>query len=52
MIHFYLFLALGIVLAATHGEEVVSLKKKKKNEMLVALILVPGLNFSSFLQWY
>lgn len=51
MIHFYLFLALGIVLAATHDEEAVSLKKKKKkNEMLVALILVPGFNFSSFLQ--
>lgn len=50
MIHFYLFLALGIVLAATHDEEAVSLGKKKKNEMLVALILVPGFNFSSFLQ--
>lgn len=44
MIHFYLFLALGIVLAATHDEEAVSLKKKKKKERNVG-----GSNFSSWL---
>lgn len=45
MIHFYLFLALGIVLAATHGEEVVSLKKKKERN-------VGGSNFSSWLEFF
>lgn len=44
MINFYLFLALGIVLAVTHDEEAVSLLKTEQN--------VGSSNFSSWLKFF